>query len=72
MQKLTYKCKHCELDPFCPEIKDSTEQFFGVNLCQFHRSQAVTINGHLLSPESARQWKGWIALMERQGVAIAI
>lgn len=65
-------CKHCELDEHTPEVRESTTQLLGVNLCESHRERAVILNKHLLSPESAREWNRQMHELEQKGIAVAI
>jgi len=65
-------CKHCELDPHTSVVRESTTQLLGVNLCGIHREQAIILNGHLLSPESSREWKLQMKKLENMNIGVAI
>lgn len=48
-------CDYCESDSHTSSVRPSVQQLRGKNLCQHHLDTAVTIGGHLLSPDVARE-----------------
>jgi hypothetical protein len=51
-------CKHCDMDSHHHgPPRDSVIQLRGVDLCQYHYDTAETVRGHLLSPDTAREFR---------------
>jgi hypothetical protein len=59
-----YKCKHCDLDPHSCRIREAVIQLCGVWLCKHHYETREMVMGHLLGPESAREYRQWMHLMD--------
>jgi len=55
-------CEHCLIDDHLSRdtIWAGVIQLRGVWLCTHHHKQAITIFGHLFSPEGARGVRRWV------------